>query len=212
MNANESRSRGLLRLKHAREVNEAKAEEMAELAPRFARLADPASACRAVVVHQLFQTPEPLAARIASMFPAFGRTLEPSAGLGRLYRASRAMGTHHITLVECAADCCRELYRETEADQNCRLIQADFLTCDVERIGMFDTIIANPPFTNRGDIKHIRHSLEFLKPNGMLVAICAAGPRQRKEFADADEWIDLPSNSFKESGTGVNAAIVVYRK
>ncbi len=66
--ARDSRRTGILRLRHLQEVTEAKAEEMAEAAPRFARLADKAaSAPRVVVAFQLFQTPEPLAARLVEL-------------------------------------------------------------------------------------------------------------------------------------------------
>lgn len=206
-----SRKTGLLRLRHLLEVTEAKAEEMDAERPRFERLANPDSAPRVISAAQLFQTPEPLAARLAMMFPRFGRTLEPSAGLGRLYRAVRAVDSAcHITLVENAPQCAGELYRETAGDDAARLIQADFLECDATRLGKFDCIIANPPFKNGADIKHIRHALTLLAPGGRLVAICAAGPKQRAAFQhSADQWIDLPAGSFKESYTNVNAAIVV---
>ena len=48
MNANDSRRTGLLRLRHLREVTEARGEEMEQQAKRFARLADPASKPRVV--------------------------------------------------------------------------------------------------------------------------------------------------------------------
>ena len=45
----------------------------------------------------------------------------------------------------------------------------------------------------------------------MLVAICAAGSRQRDAFEhSADDWIDLPAGSFETVGTGVQTAIVVF--
>lgn len=78
---------------------------------------------------------------------------------------------------------------------------------------LFDRVIMNPPFENGSDIKHIRHALSFLKPGGRLVAICAAGPRQREAFqSEAEEWIDLPAGSFKSQGTDVNTAVVVFQK
>lgn len=92
--------------------------------------------------------------------------------------------------------------------------QADFLQIQPERIvGLCDGVLMNPPFKMGTDIKHIRHALDFLSPGGVLVSLCAAGPKQRKAFATAaNEWIDLPAGSFKESYTNVAAAIVVFRK
>jgi hypothetical protein len=206
----ESQLAGRLRLRHLMEVTEAVEHEMADERPRFARLAKNDAATRVVSSFNLFQTPEPLAARIASLAIG-GRTLEPSAGLGRLYRAVRSLYAEcPITLVEISAECCGELYRATESDAASRLIQADFLDCTPERLGLFDSIVMNPPFKQGRDIKHIMHARKFLAPGGKLVAVCANGPRQREKLQPiADEWIDLPAGSFKESFTNVSAAIVV---
>jgi protein-L-isoaspartate O-methyltransferase len=95
--------------------------------------------------------------------------------------------------------------RRELADCRC----GDFLEMNGE-LGTFDRIVMNPPFADAADIRHILHARAKLKPGGRLVAICANGPRQRAALGPiADAWIDLPAGSFKESGTGVNAAIVV---
>lgn len=87
---------------------------------------------------------------------------------------------------------------------------ADFLQCNGD-LGTFDRIVMNPPFGNADDIKHIEHARTMLKPGGRLVAICAAGPRQRAAFeTTASEWIDLDPGTFEESGTSVSTAIVVF--
>lgn len=205
----ESQLRGRLRLRHLLEVTEAVGEEMAEERPRFEKLADPESKPRAISSFNLFQTPEALADRVAQMLPLTGRVLEPSAGLGRLYRAIRRLSACPVTLVEISPDCCGELYREI--DENTTLIQEDFLSCDQARIGTFDGILMNPPFKMGRDIKHIEHALTFLNPGGRLVSLCYNGPHQQKKLRDrADEWIELPAGSFKESYTNVSAAIVIF--
>lgn len=205
---NESRKTGLLRLRHLQEVTEARGEEMDAQRERFQRLAGESAKPRVVSSFNLFQTPEDLAARLAGMFTTFGRTLEPSAGLGRLYRAVRAVDPScPVTLVDVSPSCCGELYRATEGDGNATLIQADFLTW---KGGPFDSIIMNPPFKMGTDIKHVRHATEMLAPGGRLVSLCANGPRQRERLKPlASEWIDLPAGSFKSEGTNVNAAIIV---
>lgn len=208
--SNPSRSTGLLRLRHLREVNEATAEEMQARRERFARLADPAAAPRAVSAFNLFQTPEPLADRLARLIPLSGRVLEPSAGLGRLYRAIRCLSDCPVTLVEQSPDCCRELFEETRGDDRAELIQADFLTCDAARLGgLFDAVIMNPPFKRGTDVKHIAHALTLLKPGGQLVALCAAGSKQQA-FAESRglTWELLPAKSFGKEGTSVSVAIV----
>lgn len=205
----DSQLRGRLRLRHLQETTEARGEEMAEQRGRFQRLAREDSAPRVVSSFNLFQTPPELAAQLAGMFPRFGRTLEPSAGLGRLYRAVRAISACPVVLVEVAAECAGELYRATEGDEAATLVQADFLACTADRLGRFDSVIMNPPFKNGVDVKHIRHAASLLNPGGRLVSLCAAGPRQRKGLADVTEWIDLPAGTFKAEGTSVAAAIVV---
>lgn len=211
---NDSRRTGLLRLRHLQEVTEAKGEEMAEERKRFDRLASDTSRPRVVQAAQLFQTPEPLAARLAAMFQTFGRTLEPSAGLGRLYRAIRNVSADcPIVLVEQAADCCRELYQSTNGDGNAQLVQGDFLAMGEDRIGKFDSILMNPPFTMGTDAKHVRAAANLLRPGGRLVSLVANGPRQRASLQPiASQWIELPSGSFRSEGTNVEAAIVVIDK
>lgn len=215
MSADESRRTGILRLRHLREVTEAKGEEMAEAAPRFARLADKASAPRIVSAFNLFQSPEPLAARVVELLAAgrdLGRVLEPSAGLGRLYRAVRAVSPDcPVTLVDSSPECCGELYRATEGDGAARLVAGDFLTMGADRLGAFDSVVMNPPFKLGADIKHVRRALSLLAPGGRLVAVVANGPKQRAALKPgAAQWHDLPGDTFRSEGTSVNAAIVVF--
>lgn len=212
MHARESQLTGRLRLRHLMEHTEARGEEMAEQRERFDRLANKEAAPRVVSAFNLFQTPEALAERLAGMIPQYGRTLEPSAGLGRLYRAVRSRDDGcEIVLVDNSPECCGELYRTIETDGGARLIQGDFLEMDADRLGLFDSIIMNPPFKQWRDVKHIQHARKFLKPGGRLASICANGPRQREKLQpEASEWIELPAGSFKESFTNVNAAIAVF--
>lgn len=211
MSDRESRRTGRLRLRHLQETTEARGEEMAARSPRFQRLAGNDARPRVVSSWQLFQTPPALAAQLAGMFDRFGRTLEPSAGLGRLYRAVRAVSPDcPVTLVDCSPECCGELYRVTEGDDNARLVSGDFLTMGTERLGLLDSIIMNPPFRLGADVRHVEHALTLLAPGGRLAAIVAAGQRRQNAFgARARVWIDLPAGSFKSEGTDVGAAIVV---
>jgi SAM-dependent methyltransferase len=212
MYARQSQLAGRERLRALRSnVNEVE-EIMGAERSRFARLAGDDSAPRVVSAHNLFQTPEPLADRLAGMFESFGRVLEPSAGLGRLYHAvRRRTNSAQITMVDNSAECCGELYRLAIADQHAELVQGDFLTMDVDRLGVFDAIIMNPPFKMGTDVKHITHARQFLAPGGRLVSLCANGPRQRAALQGvAAEWIDLPAGVFKSEGTNVGAAIVVF--
>jgi hypothetical protein len=206
----DSQQTGRLRLRHLLETTEAAGERMDEARPRFERLARADSAPRVVAAFNLFQTPEPLADRLAAHAAAgrsLGRVLEPSAGLGRLYRAVRAIDPAcPVTLVEIASQCAGELYRSTEGDEAARLLQADFLNCG--HLGPFDTVVMNPPFKQGRDIKHIRHALTTLSAGGRLVALCADGPRQRAALRPlATHWEEIPAGTF--DGTGVRAVLLV---
>jgi protein-L-isoaspartate O-methyltransferase len=134
------------------------------------------------------------------------RVLEPSAGTGALIEAMNFCGGT-LVAVEINVSLAESLRQRFQAvDVRC----SDFLSCNGD-LGTFDRIIMNPPFQNGADIEHIEHARKFLKPGGRLVAICANGPRQRERLmSEADEWIDLEPGTFKESGTMVNAALLVF--
>lgn len=169
---------------------------------------------RVVTAPQLFQTPNDLAARmveLADIEPGH-RVLEPSAGLGRILGAMGGQMFGHnpergeVVAVEINGELCRHLGREFPLTQ---VLQRDFLEC-VNELGTFDRILMNPPFINGADIKHIKHAASMLKEGGRLVAICAGGPRQERELQGlATMWEPLPADTFKESGTMVNAVLLV---
>lgn len=77
----------------------------------------------------------------------------------------------------------------------------------------FDAVVMNPPFSGAADIRHIRHALQLLRPGGVLVAVCANGPRQRDALAAwADHWEDLPPGTFANAGTMVRTAVLRITK
>jgi predicted RNA methylase len=203
---------GLSRL-HAlqRETMEA-GREMEGEAQRFARISG-AEPTRAISAVNLFQTPEALAARMAALLAGCsGPWLEPSAGLGRLYRAARAVYSGPITLVEMNPDCAGELYRqtrETSSDPGATLRQRDFLTCGVADLGgPFGAVLMNPPFKQGADVKHITHALSMLRPGGTLVALCYNGTKQRRDLESiAGTWEILPG-AFTQEGTRAEVALL----
>jgi 16S rRNA G1207 methylase RsmC len=89
---------------------------------------------------------------------------------------------------------------------------ADFLTCNGD-LGTFDRIVMRPPFSHAVDIQHIHHALSMLRSGGVLVALCANGPRQRAALQPlAEVWEDLPQGTFREAGTLVNVALLRITK
>lgn len=176
-----------------------------------------------IVAPQLFPTPPDLAAQVVDMacIRPTDRILEPSAGTGALLDwLPDPEGTlsFDVVAVELNVELCEALngkFNYHAPPLAVKIVQGDFLELtprDLLRSTKFDRVIMNPPFVNGADIKHIRHAQTFLRVGGVLVSICANGPRQQREFRDAAgtvAWIPLPPGSFKASGTDVNAAIVV---
>jgi protein-L-isoaspartate O-methyltransferase len=162
---------------------------------------------------QLFPTPYGLAKQMVELADIWcvQRVLEPSAGTGALLEAFAGKG-REIVAVEINQTLADGL-RQKWPGFNVRC--ADFLQLNGE-LGQFDKILMNPPFANGQDIQHILHAIDHLKPGGRLVAICANGSRQNEKLRpmaeECGEWIDLPEGSFKESGTNVNTAMIVYNK
>ena len=180
-----------------------------------------AAGVQVVSAPQLFPTPRDLAARLvklAEIGPAH-RVLEPSAGTGVLISMMVRGGLIEfggkIVAVEINFALAEGLRRQRDKtlwanERNFDVRCCDFLACN-GTLGLFDRIVMNPPFVNGEDIKHIEHARNLLKPGGRLVAICANGPRQRDRLmSQALEWIDLEPGTFAESGTNVNAAIVIF--
>lgn len=205
-----SRNKGLSRLRELRQETEAVEVDMEAQRARFVKLARSDSAPKAVSSFQLFQTPADTADGIVNaIVQHYGtidglRILEPSAGLGRIYKAiRRASLSAFVVLVEQSADCCGELYRLIEADANAQLIQADFLTVDAERIGgPVDAVAMNPPFTRGADRAHCNHASGLTKPNGLVSSLCYNGVQQNKKIKPlCSSWEVLPADTFKAEGT-----------
>ena len=162
-----------------------------------------------------FPTPAPLAARMVELaeLEANQEVLEPSAGTGNICKAILDAGAkvfaveQNYTLSEYLSKLITPA-AERAAGICKNVLQGDFLE-QKGNLGTFDRIVMNPPFENRGDIKHILHARRMLKPGGKLVAICANGPRQREELEPlADTWEELPEGTFKQSGTGINTVLL----
>lgn len=181
-----------------------------------------------VAAPQLFPTPRDLAQRMADeadIQPGH-KVLEPSAGTGMLigamgYRMFTGLPRDEghpmhdkqgqIVAVEINHSLAGNLKREFPKTE---VICSDFLQFDSHLPGTrkFDRIIMNPPFANGADIKHIKHAATMLAPGGVLVALCADGPRQAKQLEPmADLWEPLPADTFKKQGTGVNIVLLTIK-
>ena len=156
--------------------------------------------------------------RAASIFPPYDRrpepllVLEPSAGAGNLARQAVEAGG----LVDCV-EIQPHLAQQLQASRCYRRVtEGDFLLQPPRPV--YDRILMNPPFDQERDIDHVMHAMQFLKPDGLLVAIMSAGTEWRetkkaRAFRDymgtrKASWRDLPPGSFSEVGTNVNTVIV----
>ena len=169
----------------------------------------------------MFPTPRELAARMVDLanLQIGARVLEPSAGTGRILEAlpgvSPFPGMRQTALDVVAVEIMQSLADRLKESGLAGFVKcADFLTCTPEELGSFDACLMNPPFAPSAlDIEHIQHALGMLKPGGVLVAICANGPRQNAQLrpiveASNGTWEVLPADTFKESGTGVNTVLL----
>lgn len=177
---------------------------------------------QAVAAPQLFPTPMPLAERMVELAGIVDgdRILEPSAGTGNLIQALRATGKSlYIVAVEINAQLAghlRQMVEEpTEVPQAVEVIGRDFL--EPLAIGTFSRVLMNPPFANGADIVHIERALGYLAPGGLLVAICAGGPRQERRLmplalGSGGIWEPLPAGTFTEVGTNVSTVLLTIHK
>lgn len=171
---------------------------------------------QAVSADQLFPTPAALADRmveLAELAPGM-RVLDPEAGTGAILAAVRRDGGDAVACVgvEVNANLAKHL---ENMPLGAEIHHSDFLECGDE-LGLFHAILMNPPFAQAQDIEHILAAKKFMRRGGVLVAICANGPRQNEVLRPMIEqnnghWEILPPGTFKESGTMVNAVLMVYR-
>lgn len=213
MSMRESKKTGKLKLLQLQEVTEAVEEKMVDERSRINALRKDSSKARAISSFNLFQTPEDIADKMVSMATIGDVVLEPSVGLGRIYRAIRKVSSCQVIMVDNSPDCCREMYLATEKDRKVSIYQRDFLTLPLGDIATPSCVIMNPPFKNGVDIRHILMAMQHLSSGGMLVALCANGPRQNERLKPfASHWEILPEKSFKSEGTGVSVALLTMHK
>ena len=60
----------------------------------------------------------------------------------------------------------------------------DFLSLTPERLGAFDRIVMNPPFTHGADVKHILHARQFLNRNRRI----GHAVLKVRDFRRSEEW------------------------
>lgn len=169
-------------------------------------------------VYQFFASTPAVVSAIADLLPASlagAQALEPSAGDGALADLLKSLGAT-VKTVEIWDQNVRKLQ-----DKGYQPVARDFLELTPADLGLFDVIVANPPFTKGQDVQHIQHMLRFLKPHGSLHCVMSqswqkASTQKAKEFRKLLETanaqlVELPPGTFQDSGTSVGAVLVSLR-
>jgi predicted RNA methylase len=161
-----------------------------------------------------FPTPPPLVTRLLELaeIEPWMLVLEPSAGRGAL-----AQPIAQIATVECFELLPANVAVLKAGGYARAIFPIDFLSA--APCVRYDRVVMNPPFARQDDIRHVNHALQFLKPEGRLVSIMAAGVlfrensltlafrrllRERGGFMEVN-----PDESFRTSGTLIRTVTVV---
>jgi len=130
-------------------------------------------------LYQFYETPPELARRMIALAEVREghKVLEPSAGRGAILKAMPQ--TIHRTAVELNSSLV-DLVAHAH-----RVHYGDFLQCNDE-LGVFDRIIANPPFRNGQDVDHVRHMYDLLELGGILITIMSPAWQYRTDRKHAE--------------------------
>jgi len=157
---------------------------------------------------QAFYTPYQTALKVVTLADVRGKTvLEPSAGEGALAQLCAAHYASHVTCYEIDRHAYETLRAKGFSASHC-----DFL--DMIGRNTYERIVMNPPFAKNAYIKHIKHALTFLAPEGRLVAIIPGDMPPKaltKSLPTWSTWDCIPqeAGAFSESGTNVKTSILV---
>src|SRR3569833_1464955 len=161
-------------------------------------------------LYQFYETPKEVVRRmieLANIEPHMA-VLEPSAGHGAIADAVRETGA--------SVRCCELDMKKVGIlqEKGYIVVAGDFLANEWQ---LYDRVLMNPPFTIQQDIDHVTRAFDILGPQGKLIAIMSPGFtfRQNKKSLEFKKlvdycgyWENLPENTFKESGTGINTVLV----
>lgn len=170
---------------------------------------------------QLFESPPAVVKMLlehALITPGL-RILEPSAGSGNIIKGIFDKYKKYDTVY------CYEKMAENRIELDKIpgvIILGDEFMLAPDNVE-YDRIIANPPFTKDQDCEHVLKMFRLLNRGGRLVSVMSNSWRWKergqrvREFQSLmentnGEVIDLPTDTFKESGTSIASCIVVIDK
>jgi hypothetical protein len=169
---------------------------------------------------QFFETPPDLAKRMVDLAEPkiIDDALEPSAGMGAIAREMRP----RVGALKCVEIHPPFAKAMTEGGLCDAVHLGDFLNLTPALIGVFQTIVMNPPFHGGADVDHITHAFKFLTRRGRLVTLTAPS----WEFRKGEKWEafralvdrfavyreDVPAGTFSDSGTDIRTKLIVLRR
>lgn len=136
------------------------------------------------------------------LLPANAKILEPSCGDGALLDAMNN-GDRDLFGIEYDAGRAQQARGKGH-----KVLTANFL--EVEPQPVYDRVVMNPPFSGTHYVKHVKHAMKFLKPDGVLITILPASAWYEHKLLTG-RWEDLPMGSFRESGTNINTGFLMIR-
>lgn len=116
-------------------------------------------------IWDFYPTPQSVIDKMFEFVPSYSnlRALEPSAGLGAIALALRSKG------IGCDCFELSPLLQSALYKMGFRVLGSNFLAATPTAV--YDLIIANPPFSNSGVMKHTFHAMDFLRPGGRLITL-----------------------------------------
>lgn len=173
---------------------------------------------------QFFETPPAIVDMMleAAEIESEDSVLEPSAGKGAIAFRLMDLGCK-VTAIEI-----HKPFADVLETKLLGVWCGDFLEYPAYRPYLvnglkYSKIVANPPFSGQQDIDHANKMLDLLAPGGRLVCVMSASVLFRKNkktlaFRDrlatlaSNVFVELPAGAFKDSGTMVNAVMLVASK
>lgn len=154
---------------------------------------------------QFYRTPKEVIDRILNNHRLIkgDLVLEPSCGDGAILDALKEKGCKTMGVEFDAGRC-----NQSRAKGH-QVIMGNFL--ELEPHESFDAVVMNPPFYGKHYVKHVEHALKFLKVGGELITILPASAWYEHKLLRG-KWTDLPTGSFRESGTNINTGYLRIRK
>ena len=156
-------------------------------------------------------TPAETAQQLVSLsgIHANSKVLEPEAGIGSIADEAKKITPD--------VDCIEQMgsFGELLQLKGHNLIGSDLFECEPNPI--YDAVMMNPPYS--AECKHIKYAFDFVKPGGILVALCCSRVlfKKTKEYESFWNWLNEQDSCFREvSGkfekTNVDSKILIIKK